>query len=219
MTPTAARPVLAGAQSAPKLRAARRAFTRGHICAAARQLFVEVGYAATTMDQIGKLAGAPRSTLYTHFHDKEEILDTIADDYVAKLEEILALAPTGQPSRPELATWIAVLARFISDERMSTILFNGFGVGVGVPQTIHRIGEKVMLALAARLPAFGLGLREGPRQLAAKAYAQVVVRELSLCCQSYAMLDGDSLGQTYLEVATDLFHRFVADFGENPPLR
>ena len=195
------------------LRSARRAFTRAHICAAARELFGQFGYAATTMEQIGKVAGAPRSTLYTHFRDKEEILATIADDYVVKLEAILVLVPSPQPTRGQLREWVGILAAFISDERMPTILFNAFGVGLEVPLPIRRIGETVMRVLAGRLPAFQVALVEGPAQLAAKAYAQVVIRELSLCCQTYAVMGGDPLGVMYLDIAGDLLHRFVSDYG------
>ena len=206
-------PSTAVAAPGQNLRAARRAFTRGHICAAARQLFGEIGDGATTMEQIGKLAGAPRSTLYTHFRDKDEILEAIAEDYIGKLEAIVVRVPYPRPSRADLRRWIGELAAFISDERMPTILFNAFGVGLDVPLPVRRIGESVMQALAARLPAFQMALVAGPRQLAAKAYAQVVVRELSLCCQTYAIMGGDELGLTYLELATDLTHRFVTDFG------
>ena len=204
------------ATGGPNLRAARRAFTRAHICAAARQLFVENGYGATTMEQIGKLAGAPRSTLYTHFRDKDEILDTIGEDYAAKLTEHLVRIPCPRPARAELRDWIGELAEFISAEQMPTVLFNAFGVGLDTPGAVKRIGEVVMRELAARLPAFQQALSAGPGQLAAKAYAQVVIRELSLCCQTYAMLGKSELGRTYLEVATDLFHRFVSESASAP---
>jgi len=196
----------------PDLRAARKVFTRAHICAAARQLFVENGYVATTMEQIGKLAGAPRSTLYTHFSDKEEILDAIADEYIKKLGEILACVPCPRPTRTEIRAWISELAQFIRDDRMPTILFNGIGSGLDMPRAVKRIGESVMGVLASRLPAFAIAITEGPEQSAYRAYAQVAVRELSLCCQTYAIVGDDALGGHYLDVAADIFHRFTRDF-------
>ena len=194
------------------LRNARKAFTRAHICAAARQLFVENGYAATTMEQIGKSAGAPRSTLYTHFSDKEQILDSIADDYIIKLVAILACVPSPRPTRAEIRDWIGNLAGFISEDRMPTILFNGIGVGLDMPRAVRRIGENVMEVLASRLPAFAIAMTEGPAQPAYRAYAQAAVRELSLCCQTYAILGDEALGGPYLDVAADIFHHFALEF-------
>ena len=168
------------------------------------------------MEQIGKLAGAPRSTLYTHFSDKEEILDAIADDYITKLNEVLIRVPCPRPSRPEIRGWIGELAQFIRDDRMPTILFNGIGVGLDMPLAVKRIGESVIGVLASRLPAFALAMNEGPDQAAYRAYAQVAVRELSLCCQTCAILDEDAIGQHYLDVAADIFHRFVFDCTGRP---
>ena len=196
------------------LRHARKAFTRAHICAAARQLYVDQGFVATTMEQIGKLAGAPRSTLYNHFGDKEQILDAIADEYIGKLCEILADAPSPRPSRAEIRAWIGKLAQFIRNDRMPTILFNGIGSGLDMPSAVKRIGERVIGVLAKRLPAFALAASEGPSQDAYRAYAQVVVRELSLCCQTYAILDDEALGEHYLRAAADIFHHFVNDFAD-----
>ena len=198
------------------LRHARKAFTRAHICSAARQLFVDKGYAGTTMEQIGKLAGAPRSTLYNHFADKEEILDVIAKEYIARLSEILARIPCPHPSRPEIRSWVGDLARYIKEDRMPTVLFNGINSALETPRAVKRIGESVMSVLAGRLPAFAHAMTCGPDNMVVKANAQVAVRELSLCCQSYALLGASPLGASYLEVATDIFHRFVVDFADAP---
>ena len=204
--------VPAVAAAGQDLRSARKAFTRAHICAAARKLFVDNGYVATTMEQIGKLAGAPRSTLYTHFSDKEQILDAIADDYIVKLVAVLACVPSPRPTRVEIRAWIGDLARFISEDRMPTILFNGIGMGVDMPPAVKRIGESVMEVLASRLTAFAIATTEGPEQQAYRAYAQAAVRELSLCCQTYALVEDETIGRHYLDAATDIFHHFVTDF-------
>ncbi len=206
--------VMSSTPSAPNpattdLRRARKAFTRGHICDAARQLFAQNGYAATTMEQIGKAAGAPRSTLYTHFSDKEEILDAIADDYIERLKLVLVGVPSPAPTRAEIRSWIEELAHLIREDRMPTILFNGIGSGLDLPKAVRRIGESVIEVLAGRLPAFALVATEGPQQHAYRAHAQVAVRELSLCCQTYAILNDDSVGQHYLNAAADIFHRFT----------
>ena len=69
-----------------------------------------------------------------------------------------------------------------------------------------------MTMLASRIPAFALAMTDGPEQPAYRAYAQVVVRELSQCCQTYAILNNDELGKHYLDVATDIFHHFALGF-------
>ncbi|MEY4160282.1 MAG: hypothetical protein RLZZ136_903 [Pseudomonadota bacterium] len=204
-----ARSLRSSASETTDLRRARKAFTRAHICEAARKLFVLNGYAATTMGQIGKAAGAPRSTLYTHFSDKETILDAIADDYIDRLRPVLARVPSPKPARAEIRIWIAELADLIRDDRMPTVLFNGIGTGLDMPKAVRRIGESVIAMLANRLPAFAYAATEGPQQNASRAYAQVAVRELSLCCQTYALLADDTIGQHYLNAAADIFHRFI----------
>ena len=166
------------------------------------------------MEQIGKLAGAPRSTLYNHFSDKEEILDVIAEDYITRLSEILACIPSPRPTRTEIRSWIEELANYISEDRMPTVLFNGINSALETPRAVKRIGESVMGVLASKLPAFARAVTGEPEHFAIKAHAQVAVRELSLCCQSYALFGGDALGASYLEVATDIFHRFVVDFAD-----
>jgi len=203
------RPPSAQQTGSTDLRNARKAFTRAHICAAARQIFIEKGYVAATMEQIGQAAGAPRSTLYSHFSDKEQILDAIADDYIERLNSVLALVPCPQPTLADIRRWIDTLAQSIRDDRIPTILFNGIGIGLDMPHAVRRIGDSVMQVLAGRLEAFALALREGPEQAAYRAGAQVAVRELSYCCQSYAILNDDEAGPHYLDVAAQIFHQFT----------
>lgn len=75
----------------PTLQAARKAFARTHICNAARELFHDQGYGATTFDQIAKAAGTRRTTLYSHFRDKAEILELIAEEYQQGLCALVAM--------------------------------------------------------------------------------------------------------------------------------
>ena len=55
----------------------KKAKTRALICDTARELFFAHGFEATTMEQIASSAGTRRSTLYTHFRDKNQILTEI----------------------------------------------------------------------------------------------------------------------------------------------
>lgn len=47
---------------------------RRSIAAAASRLFIEQGYDATTVDQIGRKAGSSRATVFRYFGSKEDIL-------------------------------------------------------------------------------------------------------------------------------------------------
>ncbi len=64
------------------LRERQRAVARAAVVEAARELFLESGYARTTMDDIATSAEVARRTLYNHFESKGEVLLACLDDRV-----------------------------------------------------------------------------------------------------------------------------------------
>ena len=55
----------------------RTALTRGKLIEAARTLFAQHGYAATSTEQILAQAGVKRGALYHHFKDKAELFEAV----------------------------------------------------------------------------------------------------------------------------------------------
>lgn len=194
----------------PSLQAARKAFARTHICSAARELFHVQGYAATTFDQIAKAAGTRRTTLYSHFRDKTEILEQIAEEYQAGLCALVSMLEGPVPSRPQIESWIDAMVAFVASERAPATLVIGLGVGQDSPEAILRTSERFPHALAGRISAFARTMQEGEGHDRARAWAKVVLRELSLACLQAARKDaGSAEGIT---VAADLFEWFVREF-------
>jgi TetR/AcrR family transcriptional repressor of mexJK operon len=66
------------------------------ILEAGRQLFIDQGFAAASMDQIAKLAGVSKATVYAHFENKEKLFAAIvyagcksnAEDIMSAVAEI-----------------------------------------------------------------------------------------------------------------------------------
>ncbi|WP_433443026.1 helix-turn-helix domain-containing protein [Nonomuraea sp. CA-141351] len=85
-------------QGGTGVRAAKTAATRARMLAAARELFVEHGYIATTMQAIAKQAGVAVQTLYFTFATKRAILKELLDVEIAGDE-----APIATLDRP----WVA----------------------------------------------------------------------------------------------------------------
>lgn len=70
---------------------------RASIIAAATDLFLRNGYLATSMDDIAAQAGVAKQTVYSHFHDKENLFTQMVAEAAAKAqpfidESILPLA-------------------------------------------------------------------------------------------------------------------------------
>ncbi len=60
----------------------------GELAAAALELFVERGFAATRLDDVAKRAGVSKGTLYLYFDSKEDLFKAvIREGYVAPLAE------------------------------------------------------------------------------------------------------------------------------------
>ena len=63
--------------SADNPKAALMERKRTAIVAAARQVFLENGYAQASMDQIAQSAGVSVKTIYRHFENKDELFSAV----------------------------------------------------------------------------------------------------------------------------------------------
>jgi AcrR family transcriptional regulator len=66
--------------------------TRVRILAAARELFVERGYAGTSVRDLAEHLGMTKGALYYHFSSKEELLYALVEPLLEALEEFTARA-------------------------------------------------------------------------------------------------------------------------------
>jgi AcrR family transcriptional regulator len=64
--------------------------TRSALVAAARKLFGERGYAATSLDDVVSLAGVTKGALYHHFTDKEHLFLAVAESVKRETTEHLS---------------------------------------------------------------------------------------------------------------------------------
>ena len=204
MTGTVAKP-----RAVLPLREARKDFTRAHICAAAREQFFVRGFAAPTMEQIAQAAGIQRSTLYTHFRDKEEILAAITADYTIGLRELIGRLPGPVPSTDEIRHWIGAFAHFAREQRAPTELLVTASSMAQIPEPVRTFGDTFVRMLAERLPAFeeAVRLRGGLRH----AWAMATLRELGWALCFYAQHGDGEESASRLAVATTLFSRFIHD--------
>jgi AcrR family transcriptional regulator len=81
---------------------ARTRFARRAVVAAARSLFLERGYAATTVEVISKLADVPPATVYRLFASKLGILKALLDTSIAGDDQPLTVQ-----DRPNVASLFA----------------------------------------------------------------------------------------------------------------
>ena len=78
---------------------------RGEIIVAARQLFIEEGYEATSINRLAKAARVAPNTIYWYFKDKDEVLVAVLDaEFSARMNEYLALETNGPADR---LLWVA----------------------------------------------------------------------------------------------------------------
>jgi AcrR family transcriptional regulator len=195
------------ASNVAPVRVPRRELTRARICAAAREVFLEKGFEGTTIDEIALAAGTRRSTLYNHFHDKNEILAAIADDYLEAVTAVIGRLPSPRPTRAEIDEWVHDFADFVLRERTPTLLLVHFNATIHAPPAARDFGVKLQAVFARRLPAFAP--TQKPDQALARAQAFAVLRELGWALCYHVEHEGGDLAPEILCVAATLFERFV----------
>ena len=75
-------------------RAQRQAQTREKLIAVAREMFLDVGYAASSLDKVAVAAGFSKGAVYSNFSGKEElcmaVLDSIHDEQIEGVMDAFA---------------------------------------------------------------------------------------------------------------------------------
>jgi AcrR family transcriptional regulator len=126
------------------LRGAQAKSTREVIIAAATRLFVEQGYAATSIEEIAAAAGVSRATVFTSIGGKPTLLKTALDVAIVGDDEPVAL-----PERPR-----SVAIRAEPDPRKYLVLYAEVVTEIG--GRLAGIYEAVRGAAGADLDARGL---------------------------------------------------------------
>jgi AcrR family transcriptional regulator len=194
----------------PTLRAAHKELTRSRIRDAARELFYEQGYYATTMDQIAVAAGVRRSTLYFHFKDKGEIVRQIAEDYAPKARAVMRRLPGPTPTRAEIERWMGQVVDFVRAERAPTVLFRDItGSPVQAQIAMSTLADDLIETMAETHPAFRAAYEPGPGQAVARARAELVMRELTRVCLRTSREDPGMQLDGMKAVACDLIFNFT----------
>jgi TetR/AcrR family transcriptional regulator, transcriptional repressor for nem operon len=87
-----------------------RKFDERDVLAAARQLFNETGYHGTSVDDISRVTGLSKGSLYSAFGDKDALFQRIFGQYCASSDEDAAARLEGPEDQAldRLRTWLRV---------------------------------------------------------------------------------------------------------------
>jgi AcrR family transcriptional regulator len=96
--------------SASHTRSGQRTDTRARIQQIAVELFTEHGYEGTSLREIAERLGVTKAALYYHFKSKEDIIQSLVEDYQAQMAELIAWAGA-QPRTPQARR--EILARYM----------------------------------------------------------------------------------------------------------
>ncbi|WP_084724542.1 TetR/AcrR family transcriptional regulator [Streptacidiphilus melanogenes] len=94
------------APRAPSLRSEYRELTRKRLLEAVREVLEETDYAAATVDEIVRRAGASRATFYVHFRSKAEAAAALLERVTPSDRGLYATLPKALRTRAGLRRWL-----------------------------------------------------------------------------------------------------------------
>jgi AcrR family transcriptional regulator len=189
------------------LRQAQRELTRSRIRDAARDLFYELHYDATTMDQISSAAGLTRSTLYLHYKDKAEILADITADYAPRAIAQMERLPGPTPTMAEIDAWLLEVVDFVVVEKVPlSILQETSRAGA---QSLEQLMFGILTALGRNIPAFERAARSQHSDLIVSARAAILIGELTFVCNHVAKDTDRDFAAALLRAVAESFHEFI----------
>ena len=122
--------------------------SRARILAAARKLFAQRGYEATTMQQVVREAGTSIGNAYFYFENKEGLVKALVEEGLratwARTDPIIASVEPGAP-RLAVHVYTNIMSLLGPEKDVATIAV------VGMPSVVHYISEILWERLCALL--------------------------------------------------------------------
>jgi AcrR family transcriptional regulator len=181
----------------PKRDQARTRLARAAVVAAARDLFLERGYGATTVEAISERANVPLATVYRLFSSKQGILKALIDLAIVGDDQELPMA-----ERPEVRSLLA------SDDPRAQL--QGF-VAIGV-QVNARLGDlySTLVSAAGADPDAAIHLDEltRQRQQGQRAIARALARRGALRPE---LRERDAADLVHALLSPELYRLLVTD--------
>ncbi len=163
---------------ASSLRQRQALETRRAIARAARQLFGERGYAATSVEAVAETAGVAPRTVYAAFGSKKNILAAICDEWLAEAGVMESVAEG--MAQPSLRGRLAVVARASRAQWQAERGVVGMLEGAAASDAeVARMVANWKADRARSLRALFLGVESELRPGLAAGYAGAVLRALA----------------------------------------
>ncbi len=185
---------------------------RGRLERAALELFVEQGFAETTVAQITARAGLTTRTFFRHFADKREVLFAYEEELPALVARVMADAPAAHGPMRLIADGLGVIAatRFEGQvEQLRTLR--------AIVQSDDGLRERELRKLAVLSEAIVLGFRDrGHDELTSTLAAHTAVTVFSVAVRRWLDQDGE---QPLTELVHDTLRALLAvtaDVGAQP---
>lgn len=119
----------------------------------AMQVFLQQGYAGTSMDRVAEVAGVSKSTIYNHFHDKEGLFTALIEHITSdRFQIVFGKVPLeGEPEIVLRKIAEKLLATIISDREYISFLRLLIGESERFPQLaqlfVSNLPKKVLSLL------------------------------------------------------------------------
>jgi AcrR family transcriptional regulator len=152
-------------------------FRSSEILRAAEEVFAERGYAGATIEEIARVAGVAKGTIYLYFRSKDEIYRATHEHYVAELRAVTEAAVAAADGlAAKLRAFVASKLRFCTAHRAFFSLYLSQPVPRDGPAELQARLEahaREQVAMLAATLAAGQASGEA-RTLPADAIAQAV---------------------------------------------
>jgi len=139
----------------------RSARKRRSIVDAAREVFMERGYAGASMDAIAAAAGVSKPTVYNHFADKQQLFAQMLSDTIDELTQSFYEQVVDQPKNVDVRDYLRDLARLLLKAVMQ-------------PQNLRL--RRLVIAEAGRFPELGRMYEEKAPDRAIAAVTEALKR-------------------------------------------
>src|SRR5260221_14542438 len=138
--------------------------TRVKLLEAARQVFLERGYAATRVDDVTRKAGTSHGAFYLYFANKQDVLEALAvetADHMYALADELEGIEVGEAGYQQMRAWVA---RFVDQYERHSPVVNAWITAEIEDNSFDHLGRDVLGQFAGRSrPPIGREVDAGPR--------------------------------------------------------